>query len=67
MTAAAKLLAEALQLPETEREDLAASLLDSFEPPPGSRSRTRTRSDAGHRPRVMVSVASHGARFSGSS
>lgn len=35
MTAAAKLLAEALELPEAEREDLAAQLLDSMEPPPG--------------------------------
>ena len=35
MTAAAKLLADALALPETEREDLAALLLDSIEPPPG--------------------------------
>jgi hypothetical protein len=35
MTTAAKLLADALELPETEREDLAAQLLDSVEPPPG--------------------------------
>ena len=35
MTAAAKLLADALALPEAEREDLAAQLLDSLEPPPG--------------------------------
>jgi len=35
MTAAAKLLADALELPEAEREDLAAQLLDSLEPPPG--------------------------------
>jgi putative addiction module component (TIGR02574 family) len=32
---AAKLLAEALQLPEAEREELAATLLDSLEHPPG--------------------------------
>lgn len=35
METAAKLLAEAMQLPEDEREDLAARLLDSLEPPPG--------------------------------
>jgi len=35
MTAAAKILADALELPEAEREDLAALLLDSIEPPPG--------------------------------
>lgn len=35
MNAAAKLLAEAMQLPEEEREELAAKLLDSLEPPPG--------------------------------
>jgi putative addiction module component (TIGR02574 family) len=35
MSAAAKLLAEAMQLSEAEREDLAAALLDSLEPPPG--------------------------------
>lgn len=32
---AAALLAEAMQLPEDEREELAAKLLDSIEPPPG--------------------------------
>jgi putative addiction module component (TIGR02574 family) len=32
---AAKILAEAMQLPEAEREELAATLLDSLEPPPG--------------------------------
>lgn len=36
MNAAAKLLAEAMQLPEDEREDLAATLLDSLEPAPGT-------------------------------
>jgi putative addiction module component (TIGR02574 family) len=35
MSTAAKLLADALELSETEREDLAAQLLDSVEPPPG--------------------------------
>jgi len=35
MNAAAKLLAEAMELPEDEREELAAKLLDSLEPPPG--------------------------------
>jgi putative addiction module component (TIGR02574 family) len=35
MNAAAKLLAEAMQLPEDEREELAAKLLDSLEPAPG--------------------------------
>jgi putative addiction module component (TIGR02574 family) len=35
MTAAAKLLADALELPEVEREELAALLLDSIETPPG--------------------------------
>jgi putative addiction module component (TIGR02574 family) len=35
MNAAAKLLAEAMQLPEDEREELAAKLLDSLEPPTG--------------------------------
>jgi len=35
MTAVAKLLADALVLSEAEREDLAAQLLDSLEPPPG--------------------------------
>ncbi len=35
MNAAAKLLAEAMQLPEEEREELAATLLDSLEPPRG--------------------------------
>ena len=35
MNAAAKLLAEAMQLPEDEREELAAKLLDSLEPTPG--------------------------------
>jgi hypothetical protein len=32
---AAKLLADAMHLPEDEREELAAKLLDSLEPPPG--------------------------------
>lgn len=35
MEPAAKLLEEALRLPEDEREDLAAKLLDSLEPPSG--------------------------------
>lgn len=35
METAAKLLEEALHLPADEREDLAAKLLDSLEPPPG--------------------------------
>lgn len=35
MQSAAKLLEEAMQLPEDEREELAARLLDSLEPPPG--------------------------------
>ena len=35
MTVAAKLLADALGLSEAEREDLAAQLLDSLEPPLG--------------------------------
>jgi putative addiction module component (TIGR02574 family) len=33
--AAAKLLADAMQLSEDEREELAGKLLDSLEPPPG--------------------------------
>jgi len=32
---AAQLLADAMQLPEDEREELAAKLLDTLEPPPG--------------------------------
>jgi putative addiction module component (TIGR02574 family) len=35
MQTAAKLLEEALHLPADEREELAAKLLDSLEPPPG--------------------------------
>jgi len=35
METAAKLLEEAMRLPEDEREDLAAKLLDNLEPPPG--------------------------------
>jgi putative addiction module component (TIGR02574 family) len=35
METAAKLLEEAMRLPEGEREELAAKLLDSLEPPPG--------------------------------
>ena len=35
METVAKLLEEAMQLPEDEREELAATLLDSIEPPPG--------------------------------
>jgi putative addiction module component (TIGR02574 family) len=35
METAAKLLEEAMRLPENEREELAAKLLDSLEPPPG--------------------------------
>ena len=35
MQTAAKLLEEAMLLPEDEREELAAKLLDSIEPPPG--------------------------------
>jgi putative addiction module component (TIGR02574 family) len=35
METAAKLLEEAMHLPADEREDLAAKLLDSLEPPPG--------------------------------
>jgi putative addiction module component (TIGR02574 family) len=35
MSPSAKLLAEALQLPEEDREELAATLLDSLERPPG--------------------------------
>jgi hypothetical protein len=33
MTSTAKILADALELPEAEREGLAALLLDSIEPP----------------------------------
>lgn len=44
MEIAAKLLEEAMRLPEDEREELAAKLLDSLEPSTGSRSTTRTRS-----------------------
>ena len=36
METAAKLLEEAMRLPEDEREELAAKLLDSLEPPPGN-------------------------------
>jgi putative addiction module component (TIGR02574 family) len=35
METAAKLLEEAMRLPEDEREELAATLLDSLEAPPG--------------------------------
>ena len=35
MQNAEKLLEEVMQLPEDEREELAARLLDSIEPPPG--------------------------------
>ena len=35
MQSAAKLLEEAMQLSEDEREELAAKLLDSIEQPPG--------------------------------
>jgi putative addiction module component (TIGR02574 family) len=35
METAAKLLEEAMRLPEDEREELAAKLLDSLEPPSG--------------------------------
>jgi putative addiction module component (TIGR02574 family) len=35
MSAAADLFAEAMKLPDEEREELAAKLLDSLEPPPG--------------------------------
>ena len=35
MEPAAKLFEEAMRLPEDEREELAARLLDSLEPPPG--------------------------------
>jgi putative addiction module component (TIGR02574 family) len=35
METAAKLLEEAMRLPEEEREELAGKLLDSLEPPPG--------------------------------
>jgi putative addiction module component (TIGR02574 family) len=35
METAAKLLEEAMRLPEDEREELAATLLDSLEKPPG--------------------------------
>lgn len=35
MQSAAQLLADAMQLPEDEREELAAKLLDTLEPPPG--------------------------------
>jgi putative addiction module component (TIGR02574 family) len=35
MEPADKLLAEAMRLPEDQREDLAAKLLDSLESPPG--------------------------------
>lgn len=35
MESAAKLLEQALSLPADAREELAASLLDSLEPPPG--------------------------------
>lgn len=35
MATAAQVLAEAMQLPDEEREELAARLLDSLEPPPG--------------------------------
>jgi len=35
MEIAAKLLEEAMRLPEDEREELAARLLDSLEPPRG--------------------------------
>jgi putative addiction module component (TIGR02574 family) len=35
MSAAADLLARAMQLPEDEREELAGKLLDTLEQPPG--------------------------------
>jgi putative addiction module component (TIGR02574 family) len=35
MATAANLLEQAMKLPADEREDLAARLLDSLEPPPG--------------------------------
>ena len=35
MANAGQLLADAMQLPEAEREELAGRLLDSLEPPPG--------------------------------
>jgi putative addiction module component (TIGR02574 family) len=35
METASKLLEEAMRLPEDEREELAAMILDSLEPPPG--------------------------------
>ncbi len=35
MTSAEEVLVEAMRLSEEEREDLAALLLDSIEPPPG--------------------------------
>jgi putative addiction module component (TIGR02574 family) len=35
MESAAKLLEQAMQLSEDEREELAAALLDTIEPPPG--------------------------------
>ena len=35
MVSADQILADAMQLSEQEREDLAARLLDSVEPPPG--------------------------------
>jgi putative addiction module component (TIGR02574 family) len=35
MSAAANLLGEAMKLPDEEREELAAKLLDSLERPPG--------------------------------
>lgn len=35
METAANLLEQAMKLPADEREDLAARLLDSLEPPPG--------------------------------
>ena len=35
MTSAEEVLVEAMRLSEEEREDLAARLLDSIEPPPG--------------------------------
>lgn len=35
MSTAAKVLTDAMQLPDDEREELAAQLLDSLEPRPG--------------------------------
>jgi len=60
MATAAKLLEEAMRLPEDEREELAAKILDSLDHGRQSRSKIRTKLSGERRRHAVVRSASLG-------